>query len=100
MDQNRVCENQAAERRKSFIGVVMTIIYAVIYGGFVFLSIFFPSMMGVQTILGMNLAVTYGLGLIVVAIILAIIYNQLVRSPKKRQMDKNSLELEQSEREQ
>lgn len=100
MDQNRVNKGLAAERRKSFIGVVLTIIYAVIYGGFVFLSIFYPSMMGIRTFFGMNLAITYGLGLIVIAIILAMIYNQIVRIPNNGRTPKTGLEPDQNEREQ
>ncbi len=94
MDQNRNHEGNSAEHRKSGIGIVMTIIYAVIYGGFVFLSVFYPSLMGLRTFLGMNLAVTYGLALIVIAIILAMIYNQMVRT---RTGKAHTLKPEQSE---
>jgi uncharacterized membrane protein (DUF485 family) len=73
--------HQASELRKSNIGVRMTILYAVIYGGFVFLSVFFPSLMGVESVFGLNLAIAYGLALIIIAIIFAIIYNALVRIP-------------------
>jgi uncharacterized membrane protein (DUF485 family) len=94
MDQNKAQEVNSAEIRKSSIGIVMTIIYSVIYGGFVFLSVFYPSLMGESTFLGMNLAVTYGLGLIVIAIILAMIYNQMVRT---RTVKGNGLKPKQSE---
>ena len=80
MDQNQAHEGNSADHRKSNIGVVMTILYAIIYGGFVFLSVFYPSLMGLPTFLGLNLAITYGLGLIIIAIILAMIYNQMVRT--------------------
>ena len=80
MDQNRAHEGKSAEHRKSNIGVVMTILYAVIYGGFVFLSVFYPSLMGLRTFFSLNLAITYGLGLIIIAIILAMIYNHMVRT--------------------
>ena len=72
---------EASELRKSNIGVRMTILYAVIYGGFVFLSVFFPSLMGVESVFGLNLAIAYGLALIIIAIIFAMIYNALVRIP-------------------
>lgn len=72
---------EVSELRKSNIGVRMTVLYAVIYGGFVFLSVFFPSLMGVKSVFGLNLAIAYGLALIIIAIIFAIIYNALVRIP-------------------
>ena len=82
MTQNTTHDHDASERRKSNIGVKMTILYTLVYGGFVILSVFFPSQMGVDTIFGVNLAITYGLGLIIVAIFFAMIYNHLVRIPK------------------
>ena len=72
----------ASEQRKSNIGVRMTILYAIIYSGFVVLSVFMPTLMGVDALFGLNLAITYGLALIIIAIIFAIIYNLLVRIPK------------------
>jgi len=82
MSQHQTNDHDSSERRKSNIGVKMTVLYAIIYGGFVVLNVFFPTLMGVKTILGLTLALAYGLGLIIIAIIFAIIYNQLVRIPK------------------
>ena len=81
MSQHQVNDKDSSERRKSNIGILMTVLYALVYGGFVFLSVFYPSIMSVRTFFGMNLAITYGLGLIVIAIIFAMIYNQMVRIP-------------------
>ena len=67
------------EKRKSIIGIRMTVLYSLIYGGFIFLSVFRPSWMGERALFALNLAVTYGLGLILVAIIFALIYNHLCR---------------------
>lgn len=82
MSQNIAHDHDASERRKSNIGVKMTVLYALVYGGFVILSVFFPTLMGVDTIFGVNLAIAYGLGLIIIAIVFAMIYNHLVRIPK------------------
>lgn len=81
MRQQTHKDPQASEQRKSNIGVRMTILYAIVYGGFVVLSVFFPTLMGVEAIFGLNLAIAYGLALIIIAIIFAIIYNALVRIP-------------------
>ena len=67
----------AFERYKSRLGVRMTILYTLVYLGFVVLSVFSPATMGVRAVLGLNLAVAYGLGLILIAIIFAVIYNRM-----------------------
>ncbi len=74
-------QEQVFERRKSGIGVRMTLIYSLIYAGFVALSVFRPESMGARAVLGLNLAVAYGLGLIVIAIVFALVYNHLCRVP-------------------
>ncbi len=81
MGHQQSAAEQAYERRKSAIGIRMTILYSIIYAGFVALSVFRPQWTGVRALIGLNLAVTYGLGLIVVAIIFALVYNHLCRIP-------------------
>ncbi len=71
------------ERRKTGIGVRMTLLYSLVYVGFVVVSVFRPQWMAARAVLGLNLAVTYGLGLIVLAIVLAMLYNQLCRAPRR-----------------
>lgn len=99
MSQHMTNDNDANERRKSNIGIKLTVLYAVIYGGFVVLSVFYPAMMGMETLFGLNLAVAYGLGLIIIAIILAMIYNQLVRSPKSPNPPKTARKIEHTQKE-
>ena len=73
------------EKRKSLIGMRMTVLYSVIYAGFIFLSVFRPSWMGTRALFSLNLATAYGLGLILIAIIFALLYNHLCRiSPSKK----------------
>ena len=72
-------ESNTSEQRKSNIGVWMTLLYAIVYGGFVLVSVFTPAWLGVSVFMGLNLAIVYGLGLILIALIFAMIYNQLVR---------------------
>jgi uncharacterized membrane protein (DUF485 family) len=81
MAQRTTVMDEAFERRKSIIGIRMTILYSLVYGGFVALSVFRPSWMGARAILGLNLAVAYGLGLILIAIVFALVYNHLCRVP-------------------
>jgi uncharacterized membrane protein (DUF485 family) len=82
MTQHTVLADKAFENRKSRIGIRMTLIYSLIYGGFVVVSVFQPTWMGARAVLGLNLAVAYGLGLIIIAFIFALIYNHLCRAPQ------------------
>lgn len=86
MKQQSTNDHLASEQRKSNIGVLMTILYAIVYGGFVVLSVFFPTLMGIEALFGLNLAIAYGLALIIIAIIFAIIYNALVRIPNSTKL--------------
>jgi uncharacterized membrane protein (DUF485 family) len=74
--------DEAFEKRKSVLGIRMTVLYFVLYGGFVALSVFRPTWMGARGVFGLNLAVSYGIGLILAAVILALVYNLLCRVPK------------------
>ena len=49
--------------------------YLVLYGGFMLLNAFAPSLMEATPLAGVNLAVLYGLGLIVTAFFLALLYD-------------------------
>lgn len=55
-------------------GLVLFFIYLAAYAGFMGLSAFAPQMMGVPVLAGVNLAITYGMGLIVGALVVAAIY--------------------------
>jgi len=61
---------------KRRLGVFMFIIYAAIYAGFVVINLAKPFLMEKEVFAGLNLAVVYGFGLIVVALIMALIYNR------------------------
>jgi len=50
-------------------------IYAVIYGGFVAINLIKPTAMETTVFLGLNLAVVYGMGLILLAFLAALAYN-------------------------
>lgn len=71
------------EKRKLKIGIRMTILYSIAYLGFMILSVFIPEAMRSRALFGLNLASSYGLGLIILAIIFAVIYNQLCKIPIK-----------------
>lgn len=67
-------KDEAAEI-KSKVGLVLFGIYSLIYAGFVFINTLTPKTMGTKIIFGLNLAVVYGFGLILLAIIMGVLYN-------------------------
>jgi uncharacterized membrane protein (DUF485 family) len=62
---------------KSKIGIALFLVYLIVYSGFVAISVFSLKTMGKTVFAGVNLAVIYGFGLIVLAIIMGIIYNAI-----------------------
>ena len=66
--------------RNARYGLILFAIYVVLYLGFMLLSAFAPAAMKQPTpIGGVNLAIVYGFGLIVAALVLALIYMVLCR---------------------
>jgi uncharacterized membrane protein (DUF485 family) len=62
------------KNHNSRIGLVLFAVYLLLYGGFVFLSAFAADVMETTPFAGVNLAILYGFGLIVAAVVLALIY--------------------------
>ena len=62
---------------KMRVGVRMFLFYALVYGGFVIINVVNPVAMESTVFLGLNLAVTYGMGLIALAFVLALIYTRI-----------------------
>ena len=67
------------QSRNSRIGLVLFTIYLIVYAGFVFLNAFAPDQMEATPIAGLNIAVLYGFGLIIGAILLSGLYGFLCR---------------------
>ena len=65
--------------RNARIGLGLFVVYLLLYAGFMALNAFFPHRMAEAPFGGINLAVLYGLLLIVAAFILALVYVFLVR---------------------
>lgn len=60
---------------KTRLGVKLFLVYLLVYAGFVGIGVFSPRLMGTTALLGLNLAFVYGMGLIVLAIIMGLVYN-------------------------
>jgi uncharacterized membrane protein (DUF485 family) len=63
--------------RKAKLGLALFGVYSLIYAAFVIINTIWPKLMGKTIFAGLNLAVTYGFFLIIFAIILGLIYNQI-----------------------
>jgi uncharacterized membrane protein (DUF485 family) len=68
----------ATAARNARYGLVLFVLYFAFYALFVVLNAFLPSAMSIS-VGGINLAVAYGMGLIVAALVLALIYCWLCR---------------------
>ncbi len=68
-------ETDNAAARKAKLGVKLFFIYTIIYAGFVLIGLFKPELMGLELMAGQNIAIIYGFGLIVLAIVMGFIYN-------------------------
>jgi hypothetical protein len=71
---------------KTRLGVWMFLAYSLIYALFVAISVTNISLMEMEVFSGLNLAVVYGMGLIIVALIQAVIYNHQC-TKKERELD-------------
>ncbi len=67
---------------KARLGVKMFVFYFVIYSGFILINTINPKLMGVE-ILKVNLAIFYGIGLIILALVMALIYNHFCTKKEK-----------------
>ena len=64
-----------AAKKKSKLGVILFFIYFFIYAGFVAIGVADYTLMGKIVLGNQNLAVVYGFGLIIFAILLGLFYN-------------------------
>ncbi len=72
---------------KQRLGIWMFLFYALFYAGFVAINLLNPLAMGAIVFAGLNLATVYGMALILVAFIQALIYDALCRK-KEAELEK------------
>jgi len=75
-----------ASKRKTRLGLILFLVYVFICIVFVLPSLFFIDTLGMIVIGGLNLAVVYGFGLILLAIVMGFIYS-LVCTHMEEQMN-------------
>lgn len=69
---------------KTRIGVYLFIFYALVYAGFVAINLLKPLLMEKIVMFGLNLAVIYGFVLIILALLMALVYNHLCAQREKQ----------------
>jgi uncharacterized membrane protein (DUF485 family) len=61
---------------KELLGKWLFLLYAIVYGGFIIINVTSPEFMGID-VGGFNVAIIYGFGLIIFAMVLAFAYNHV-----------------------
>lgn len=88
-------EKDAASDWKARLGIKLFWVYCLIYAGFVGIAVFAAERMKTPVLAGANLAVVYGMALIVTAIIMGLVYNYLC-TKKEEEMNAKAKEEAQS----
>lgn len=70
-------ESDLAIKRKTRLGIYFFFLYFLFYAGFVAIGVLNYELLEYEVIGGVNLAIFYGIGLILFAVILGIVYNFL-----------------------
>jgi putative solute:sodium symporter small subunit len=86
MEKQQTGEKTKLLRKKQSLVLLCFLIYFVVYGGFIGIGVFKPELMGMD-VGSLNLALVYGLGLIIFALILAFIYNAKCTKMEKEAED-------------
>lgn len=68
-------EKDNASDWKATLGIKLFWLYCIIYIGFVGIAVFAPDLMKTPVLAGTNLAIIYGMALIIFAIVLGLAYN-------------------------
>jgi uncharacterized membrane protein (DUF485 family) len=61
--------------KKTRLGIILFFVYLLVYAGFVIIGTMYPKMLGLTALAGLNLAFVYGMGLIILAVVMGIIYH-------------------------
>jgi uncharacterized membrane protein (DUF485 family) len=70
--------------KKTRLGVILFLVYLAIYIGFVVIGTLSAASLGSRVFAGLNLAVVYGMGLIILAAVLGLFYNHFCTKYEKQ----------------
>lgn len=78
-----LCRKLSMAERNARIGLRLFFVYLLFYGGFVLTAALRPAAMEATPAAGVNLAVWWGFALIIAALVMAVLYGWLCRSPRE-----------------
>lgn len=84
-------KKEKSESFKSRLGLIMFAAFAPIYIVFILITVINPRLMAMD-VGSLNLAVVYGFGIIISAIVFAIIYNRICSKREKQDEDTEKVE--------
>jgi uncharacterized membrane protein (DUF485 family) len=64
-----------ASKKKTRLGIILFFVYAAIYAIFVYIGLVHTDLLGIKAIGKVNLAVVYGMGLIILAAVMGFVYS-------------------------
>ena len=70
--------------KKTRLGVILFLVYLAIYAGFVVIGTLYTEVLGVRVFANLNLAVVYGMGLIILAAVMGLFYNHFCTKYEKQ----------------
>ena len=83
MAENNEAKDTSILSRNARLGLMLFSVYLLLYGGFMALNVMNPKRMAEPALFGLNLAIVYGFGLIVAALVLALLYMALCKPEQK-----------------
>ncbi len=87
-------EKESLTKRKSTLGIRLFFIYLICYAGFVAIGVFQYELLAIPVLGGLNLALAYGIGLIIFAVVLGIVYNYYCSSYEDEAAQTNEIKEE------
>ncbi len=70
-----IVEADHASKKKTRLGIILFFVYAAIYAVFVYIGLVETDLLGEKAIGNVNLAIVYGMGLIILAGVMGFVYN-------------------------
>jgi len=75
-------QTEKSQAYKARLGIIMFAAYTPVYLAFILISVISPSFMS-KSVGSLNVAIVYGFGIIIVAIIQAVVYNAVCSNKEK-----------------
>jgi uncharacterized membrane protein (DUF485 family) len=80
MSENISSQADAHRSPNQTLGLLLFAVYFLFYAGFIAITVYDYALLGREVFAGVNLAIVYGMGLILLAIVLAVVYAFFAKS--------------------